>query len=564
MPVKLFDANFYKAANPDLTAAGLTTDAQLLSHFQNNGLNEGRDFSPFVNLNFYRSSNSDLAHLNNQQAFEHLQNYGVAEARQFSPLVDLKFYQASNSDLVSFNNEQVFKHLQDYGVSEGRDFSRFFDFNFYRSRNSDLVAAGLSNSQLLQHFEIHGLNEGRASSPDFNVSYYLSNNSDLVAAGFNYKQAYDHFLLYGFKEGRLGVAPSTQQWIQQVGTATSRDVAVDSTGNVYITGYTNSSLAGTHAGGRDGWVAKYDTRGNRLWIQQFGTSSDDDSENVAVDSAGNVYLTGETIGSLGGINIGNEDTWLAKYDTSGNRLWIQQFGTSDDDSSTGITVDITGNVYISGVVSNFSAETNTGDTYAWLAKYNSSGNQQWLEQLNTSGYDSYAGVAVDPAGNVYTTGQANSNDNLVAKYDSSGNSLWIQRSSAFTGFYSGVAVDSAGNDYITGRANNDALVSKYDSSGKQQWIQFFDHEGDFDSGIDIAVDSADSVYILVESRFSMARGNSVVKYDTSGYTLGTKYSIGTSVPYPDFVGVDGIAVDSASNLYLTESKNGDAWVAKYS
>lgn len=72
MAVDLFDVNFYSAANPDLAAAGLTTHAQLLSHFQNSGLNEGRDFSPFVNLNFYRSSNSDLASFNNRKAFDHL------------------------------------------------------------------------------------------------------------------------------------------------------------------------------------------------------------------------------------------------------------------------------------------------------------------------------------------------------------------------------------------------------------------------------------------------------------------------------------------------------------
>lgn len=61
MSISLFDVNTYCAANPDLAAAGLTTDAQLLSHFQNFGLKEGRNFSALVNLNFYRASNQDLA-----------------------------------------------------------------------------------------------------------------------------------------------------------------------------------------------------------------------------------------------------------------------------------------------------------------------------------------------------------------------------------------------------------------------------------------------------------------------------------------------------------------------
>ncbi len=94
MAVDLFDANFYRAANPDLTTAGLTTDTQLLSHFQNSGIDEGRLFSPFANINFYRSSNPDLAAAglnSNRQLYEHLQNNGVAEGRRFSPFADINF-----------------------------------------------------------------------------------------------------------------------------------------------------------------------------------------------------------------------------------------------------------------------------------------------------------------------------------------------------------------------------------------------------------------------------------------------------------------------------------------
>lgn len=245
MPVSLFNANFYRAANSDLANF---SDAQAVSHFQNYGLNEGRAFSEFANLNVYRSSNQDLTSFNNRQAFEHLQAYGVAEGRRFSQLADLNFYKASNGDLGGFNNEQAFEHLRNNGVAEGRRFSPFvdlnlyrvanpdlsaagldnrqlldhlatygvaegrrfsiaFDSNYYRSANSDLVAAGLNNTQLLEHFERNGIREGRASSESFNVNYYLSNNADLRVAGFNYQQAHQHFELNGFKEGRLS-APS--------------------------------------------------------------------------------------------------------------------------------------------------------------------------------------------------------------------------------------------------------------------------------------------------------------------------------------------------------------------
>jgi hypothetical protein len=203
MPINLFDARFYAANNPDLADAGLVTEAQLLSHFQNFGLNEGRIFSPWANLNFYRASNSDLSSLNHQQLFAHLQNYGVAEGRKFSPFFDLQIYKAANDDLASFNNDFLFNHLQTSGINEGRRFSQYFDINYYRTNNSDLVSAGLQGIQLLEHFQLHGLNEGREFTLPLNVNYYRNFYPDLVAAVLNNRQTFEHFQLYGLTEGRI-------------------------------------------------------------------------------------------------------------------------------------------------------------------------------------------------------------------------------------------------------------------------------------------------------------------------------------------------------------------------
>lgn len=240
MAVNLFDANFYRVANSDLRRF---TDAQALSHFQNNGINEGRTFSPFVELNFYRASNPDLAGFDNRQLFNHLQNSGVAEGRRFSPLVDINYYRANNSDLAEFNNEELFQHLQTYGVREERRFSPLVDLNLYRGVNSDLLTRNFDNRQLLEHlvknglaegrrfsltfdsnyylranpdlaphnqnhrqrlehFELYGLGEGRTSSENFDVRYYMDSNPDLKAAGFNHQMALQHFDVYGHGEGR--------------------------------------------------------------------------------------------------------------------------------------------------------------------------------------------------------------------------------------------------------------------------------------------------------------------------------------------------------------------------
>ncbi|WP_254563508.1 PPC domain-containing protein [Oscillatoria sp. HE19RPO] len=171
MTVNLFNPSFYSFSNPDLAAAGLTSNEQLLAHFQSVGIEEGRQFSPLVNLNsIYRQQNSDLAAA------------GLT------------------------NNRELLNHLQTFGVAEGRDFSAVFDANFYRENNADLQAAGLNNEQLLEHFRTFGISEGRAASANFDVNFYLTSNFDLQAAGFNNEQALFHFVTSGLAEGRRGSA----------------------------------------------------------------------------------------------------------------------------------------------------------------------------------------------------------------------------------------------------------------------------------------------------------------------------------------------------------------------
>ena len=122
MTINLFDASYYSAHNSDLAKAGLTTNDQLYSHFQAYGLNEGRAFSPYVDLGYYSQSNPDLAKAGlttDKQLLNHLQQYGVAEGRSFSPFVDLNFYTQEYSDLSKAfggNQEQALQHLIYYGM----------------------------------------------------------------------------------------------------------------------------------------------------------------------------------------------------------------------------------------------------------------------------------------------------------------------------------------------------------------------------------------------------------------------------------------------------------------
>jgi hypothetical protein len=148
--------------------------------------------------------------------------------------------------------------------------------------------------------------------------------------------------------------PYTIEWSTQIGTAEGDQcvaVAVDAAGNAYISGSTFGSLSGTNAGSLDAFLAKFDAAGNVLWTRQIGTAHFDSGTSVAVDGAGNAYITGTTGGGLGGPNAGFDGAFLMKFDPSGSQVWSRQIGTTDDDSSVSAAVDGAGNAYISGLTS---------------------------------------------------------------------------------------------------------------------------------------------------------------------------------------------------------------------
>ncbi len=222
---------------------------------------------------------------------------------------------------------------------------------------------------------------------------------------------------------------------EQLGTSESdgsHGVATDSNGNVYLSGSTNGNLGGLNSGLTDAWLTKYDSHGNLLWTEQLGTSEWDESQGVATDSNGNVYLSGSTNGNLGDLNSGGYDAWLAKYDSHGNLLWTEQLGTPEDDSSDGVVTDSNGNVYLFGQTEGNLGSLNSGSSDTWLAKYDSHGNLLWTEQLGTSESDKIRAIVPDSNGNFYLLGQTEGylsdlntgiTDTWLAKYDPHGNLL---------------------------------------------------------------------------------------------------------------------------------------------
>ena len=202
------------------------------------------------------------------------------------------------------------------------------------------------------------------------------------------------------------------QWTRQLGTS-ANDIpfaaAVDGSGNVYLTGQTLGDLdgagPGTLQGYADAFLVKYNSSGDLLWVTQWGTADYDDGDGVAVDGAGNIYVTGTTYGALGASNAGGADLYLAKFDASGNQLWIRQTGSSNEDYTRAVGVNGSGNVYVTGSTLGVLSDPGEGGSDLFLVVYDSSGALQGKTQGGSSGNDEGDGIAIDPGNNcLYLTG----------------------------------------------------------------------------------------------------------------------------------------------------------------
>ncbi|SHJ18754.1 delta-60 repeat domain-containing protein [Malonomonas rubra DSM 5091] len=129
------------------------------------------------------------------------------------------------------------------------------------------------------------------------------------------------------------------------------DMVTDQYGNIYVVGSTVEALdAQINNGLSDAYIVKFDSSGNRLWTKLFGTSMEDFTQAVTVDSSGNIYLAGETYGSVDGQpNAGASDFFVAKFDSSGTSLGLQlQGGTADFEAVSDVAVDSNGNIFVFG------------------------------------------------------------------------------------------------------------------------------------------------------------------------------------------------------------------------
>ncbi len=357
-----------------------------------------------------------------------------------------------------------------------------------------------------------------------------------------------------------------QQWaIRYNGPGNGNDIptsiAVDISGNVYVAG--KSFGSGTL---EDYVVIKLNSSGVQQWLQRYnGTGNSSDRANAMfVDINGNVYVTGESVGATTLL-----DYATVKYNSSGVQQWVSRFDGGDNsapqDLAYGITVDQTGNVYVTGHITIFPNAGTRG-----TIKYNSSGVQQWVSTYRHLGGNNYQNgvgdIKLDANGNICIAGTTNQTsggyDYLVLKLNpATGDTTWVR---TYNGTGNGtdeayaLVVDASSNIYVTGRSvgngsNYDMTTLKYNSAGVQQWVQRYNGaQNHIDEAYSIAIDNASNIFIGGQSaEGTTGYDATVIKYNSGGTQQWIqKYDTSNGAGF-----CSSVAVDTQNNVYLFGGQN---------
>jgi uncharacterized delta-60 repeat protein len=266
-------------------------------------------------------------------------------------------------------------------------------------------------------------------------------------------------------------------------------ITVDDSGNVYVTG--SSVGSGTSY---DYAIIKYYPNGNTAWVKRYNGpgNSEDWTRAVALDSSGNVYVTGGSDGITTSL-----DYATIKYKPNGDTAWVRRYNGPENlgDYAFAITVDGSGNVYVAGV----SYGDSTSNDYVTIKCF-PNGDTVWVRRYNgpENGFDWSWTIAVDGSGNVYVAGYSMGSgtdfDYCTIKYDSSGNECWVRRYNSPDNLIdqaTALAVDGSGSVYITGFSQQTSGYYNYDYA-TIKYVQFLRGDANKDSKVSLA----DIVYLI--------------------------------------------------------------------
>jgi|GEM_PF-711362 len=332
-------------------------------------------------------------------------------------------------------------------------------------------------------------------------------------------------------------------WVRSYVNAYCSRLLVDSGGNVYVVGRKGD------ASFSDYFVIKYNSSGDSLWSRTYSGAGSfpDGATCAAVDSSGNVYISGYVYFAAPGPHSGIA---TIKYNASGTQQWAAVFdlATTGSHRANDIAVDNSGNVYIGG----YSDTASLGRTYL-VIKYNTAGVPQWQRRYSSGVPQTTTEIlSIALYGNdfLYVTGYsvfaATYYDYVTIKYNSAGAQQWVTQYHNGTDVATKLVLDDVGNAYVTGSSSSmtngeDILTVKYNSAGVQQWTARWDGAAhNNDQGRDIAVDNTGNVYVTGRGLTGANNDDYVtIKYSqsTAGITpvsnvIPEIFSLGQNYPNP--------------------------------
>ena len=336
------------------------------------------------------------------------------------------------------------------------------------------------------------------------------------------------------------------------------DAAHDAAGNIIVV-----SKSGTPPWNREPYewrVTKLTPAGAEVWSTTYIRESYAEPAAVALDPAGNIYVTGiDDGGPLG------EDMATAKFSPEGVRLWVARRASEQWDAGAAIAVDAQGNSYVGG-----QAEGPGGTNDFAVVKYDAAGNEQWARfWAGTEGTnaDRVRAIAIDAEGNVYAAGvilQLDTVDDAALMKIAPGGTvlwqrLWDGPISGYDRAY-GMTLDDAGNVFLTGEAwrgwSNDYFdipTIKYDPAGNLQWARLFNGDAanniSEDMGFNVVIGPGGDAFTVGSDRTKPGYDYMVQRHTPSGELID---EIITDIPARSGMVHTGAAVmDDAGHLYLT-------------